>query len=1127
MSLLPVKPTLLWIAATAWFPCGAWLLCGAWSPSATADEAGPTAEQRDFFETKIRPVLVERCLDCHNSEDPENGLDLSSRAGMIRGGKLGTALRPGRPEESLLISALRHDEFVKMPPKEKLPSHQVVDFTRWVRMGAPWPNSSTTSPPITEDSDRGSAVFSNEQKQHWSFQPVTDPDPPKTKATWSESPIDRFVLAQLEAAGLSPAPRADKRTLIRRATYDLTGLPPTPEDVEAFLNDDTPEAFSRVVDRLLQSPRYGEHWGRHWLDVARYADSNGLDENLSYANAFRYRDYVIRALNDDKPYARFVQEQIAGDLLPPPDNDQHDMDRYIATGFLAIGPKMLAEDDPVKMQMDIIDEQLSTLGQTFMGLTIGCARCHDHKFDPFPTDDYYALAGIFKSSRTMENHKVVAVWYERPLVSKKVSDRMADIDSQTTATSARIDAIRKAERERLKEQIQSRFANYLLASSAVDRLQQNSRSRTALTVNSSPFPIVDGFAFFEAEAFHRGNVQKVTAGYGEGIGITGTSGAGFLEFDVRVDTPGRYQLEIRHAAADSRPLKLLVNGKLVEAAVAGQVTGSWYPDGQKWYPAGQFDLQKGLNTIRLDSDKVHPHVDRLALVYHTDGEWPFPTSPENSLAGISRKFGVSPFIAMEWNDFLKQIADGKLEQFPSLVPWTKLAAMSTESPDEDEADLVSRWLNSDALSSSTPATTRQALAGADISSLKDVAAVYQRLLANEDTKTELTKMPCPLAGPAEITPSLLPDEKRKTLLSLQHKLTELQASRPEYDVAMGVTEGTPENLKIHLRGSHIALGRTVPRRFPRILSPQADGSDEHESNWEIPSDQSGRLQLAQWVTQPDHPLTWRVIVNRVWHWHFGRGLVPSVDNFGLLGQQPSHPQLLDWLARRFQESSGSLKELHRLMMLSQTYQMSTQFAEGAATEDPENRLLWRFRRRRLTGEEMRDSLIALGTGLDATMGGSVLKVKNRAYVTGSGTSITNEFENHRRSVYLPVVRSAVYDVLQTFDFPDPAVAAGRRQTSTVAPQALMLMNSSLVEEQTEALAKRLLKMPKTDRAAAAIRLVLQRNVTAKESAAAEDYVIQAAQTSALSELSPEEQELRTWQSFSRILISSNEFAYIE
>ena len=771
----------------------------------------PTLKPLEFFEKRVRPILVNRCYDCHSGDDPENGLQLDSLAGMLRGGDLGPAIVPGKPQQSLLISAINHGELLKMPPKEKLPTAELVALTAWVKMGAPWPNAKPLPVPKTRNKKKTGPLFTQEQKSFWLFQPPVDPDLPAIRNTdWPKSPLDSFVLARLEAAGFPPAPPADKRMLIRRATFDLIGLPPSPEEIDAFLADDSPGAFARLVDRLLSSPHYGERWGRHWLDVARYADSNGLDENLSYANAYHYRDYVIGAFNSDKPYNRFVQEQLAGDLLPATGDEQADFARVIATGFLALGAKMLAEDDPVKMQMDIIDEQVGTLSMAFMGLTMGCARCHDHKFDPLTMADYYSLVGIFKSTKTMENFKVVAVWFERPL-----------------------------------------------------------------------------------------------------------------------ETPEARQKRVA---------------------------------------------------------------------------------------------------------FEKRLA-GKRAQIKS-----------ASGKDKD-----------------------------------DTAEV--RVLKKE--------------------------------------LAELEKSRPNTDKAMGVTEGKIGNVRIHLRGSHLTLGEEVPRVFPRIISG--------EGQTPIDDTQSGRLQLAKWLTTENHPLTSRVMVNRIWHWHFGTGLVRSLDNLGRLGERPTHPRLLDWLARRFVAGGWSIKSLHRAIMLSSTYQMSTRYNAAADKADPQNELYWRVNRRRLEAEEIRDAVLAVGGGLDLKMGGTLLKVKNRAYVTSSGTQITNEYDNARRSVYLPVVRSSVFDVFQTFDFPDPATFSGSRQTSTVAPQALFMMNSQLVSQQTRAMADRLLEQKFDDRQRIdrAYRRALGRRPTKTEINRALEFLGRAEQALASTGIESGERRRQAWRSLCRTIVACNEFVYVE
>ena len=1110
--------------------CGTLVFAASQVSSVWAEgDATPTADQIQFFESKIRPVLIDQCLDCHSGEEPESNLSLESRDAMLKGGKFGPAIVPGKPKESLLISAINHDEFLKMPPKDKLSTGELIALTRWVKMGAPWPELASLDSALSVETGEGKAeskaYITEEDRAYWAFQPVRRPRLPKVKnLQWTESPLDFFVLAKLEDAGLQPAPPAERRALIRRATYDLTGLPPTEQDIDAFLNDTSPNAFARVIDRLLASPQYGERWGRHWLDVARYADSNGLDENLSYANAFRYRDYVIAALNADEPYSRFVAEQVAGDLLEGP--DVGNQDRFVATGFLAIGPKMLAEDDPVKMQMDIIDEQINTLGQAFMGLTLGCARCHDHKFDPIPTKDYYSLAGIFKSTKTMENHKVVAVWYERPLKSKRVLETNAEIDNQVAAAKRDIDQIRNQVRERIATDVRRRLADYLMATVELDEIQ--ARYRQTAQASAERFVVEDGFALIEAEAFQRGNVERLQDGYGEGIGVVANRGAGYLEFDLDVTDPGEYDLEIRYAAEMSRPFKLLVNGRLVAESVGAQVTGSWNPDGQMWFPESRITLGKGKNTIKFDSGSVYPHIDRFALVQST--------STQQSLAQLQARCNVSFSVVRQWQRFFDELESSEVGGSSMFLPWVWLRRIESENFKSSVAKLVlaARSDDGDSTGDRIPAAVLNAIRDRQPDSIAAVADIYQGLVrradeqrkrAESDEDVELTEViervsndQSPLRALDGEVEQLASNDEQARILAANRRIAELEKNRLQPPVAMGVTEAKPVDIRVHLRGSHIALGEIAPRGLPRVLA----GAEQPV----ITTAQSGRLELARWLVRDDHPLTSRVMANRIWHWHFGRGIVASVDNFGKLGDRPTHPGLLDWLATDFVNENWSIKSLHRKIMLSSTYQMSTRHDELSASVDPENKLMWRVNRRRLSAEEIRDTVIYHGGGLDQKMGGSLLKVKNRAYVTGSGSNLTDEFDNRRRSVYLPVVRSSVFDVLQTLDFPDPAVIAGRRQTSTIAPQALMMMNSKLVEAHSAHCAARIIDAGATDaeRITAAYQRLLSRPATSDEIHLAKQFLHRVR---SIKHDVRDDRPRKVWQSFGRALMSTSEFVYVE
>ncbi len=787
----------------------------------------PAREHLDFFEKKIRPVLVERCYECHSAAAKKNkgGLTLDTRDGVLKGGDAGSVVAPGDPEKSKLIEAVRYkNRDLQMPPKSPLSSEQVRDLEQWVKLGAPDPRTEAVA-----QTGGKRALTVEEGRQFWAFQPLANPSVPKVGNRQSAigNPIDAFINAKLGEKKLAAAPAADKRTLIRRATFDLTGLPPAPEEVDAFLADKSPDAFAKVVDRLLASSAYGERWGRHWLDVARYADSNGLDENVAFGNAWRYRDYVVNSFNADKPYNRFVQEQIAGDLLPAEGTPQRH-EQLTALGFLSIGPKLLAEPDKVKLEMDLIDEQIETLGRAFLGMTFGCARCHDHKFDPVPTADYYALAAIFKSTRTMDDLKTIAKWHE-PEVATPAERAVVEVHQRKAAD------------------------------------------------------------------------QKAAI------------------------------------------------AKLVATANKSLVT------------------DKGLKEV-----------------------------PKNAES-----------------------------QYPTNV----------------------------------------------IAELKQ----------------------------------------------LREALAKLEKDAPELPSTMGVTDSTNvvKTLPVHIRGSHLSLGKPVPRGFPQVMQVASLRS-------EMPEKQSGRLELAQWLASPQHPLTARVMVNRIWRWHFGQGLVASTDNFGILGERPSHPELLDWLARKFIAEGWSVKAMHRLIMASAAYQRATKPAADArrSVVDSENRLLSHFPIRRLEAEEVRDSVLFVAGLLERTMGGKTIPVKNREFFFNHTSKDATTYDSPRRALYLPVVRNNVYDLFEQFDFPDPAVPNGNRNATVVAPQALLMLNSDLVGKAAEKFAASLLASASDDvrRIELAYQKAYARPPTAKELARAKKFLTDFKPDSAASP--------SAWAVFCQSLLAANEFIYL-
>jgi hypothetical protein len=1015
-----------------------------------------------FFEKNVRPLLVAKCQVCHGSaQNAMAGLALDTREHVLKGGGRGPALIPGKPAESLLIRAVTAAEGApKMPPSGKLKDAEIAALTEWVQRGAPW----------------GAATpVSNEKAKYWSFEaPRAQPLPSVKDAAWVKSPIDAFILAGLEIRGLRPAPPADKRTLIRRAAYDLTGLPPTEEQVRAFLADSSPDAFARVVDRLLESPRYGERWGRHWLDVARYADSNGLDENLVYRHAWRYRDYVIQAFNKDKPYDQFVREQIAGDLLPPTSDLATRFERYTATGFLSLGAKMLAEDDPVKMEMDIVDEQLDTAARTFMGLTVGCARCHDHKFDPIPTADYYAMAGIFKSSKTMENFKVVAKWHEFVLAPDDEVKKLREHEAKIEAKQKEINKLHKSHLDPLVAEARAKTGAYLLAAHEV------SRGATTKLEPSKGQPLV----VREAASFHEGNAPRQLQ-RGQPNVPAGVKGPYFAAYIVNVPAAGDYQLELLEEEAGSGTADLLVNGALVKKGAPPVQNRAASPDAGGWSVQGVFALQAGANTIRLEHKSRFPYFEKLKL---TPSALPAGTAPRTT-AQVAQQYGVNLGYLGQW-----------VEEFDR----------AKGAP----ASVLFAWLEYGKPWAAWSSPAAKLFAGYESASREKLAARYQELF-NDPANKEFNEFLLAKAGVYKEPPDArqyFDADAQTALAKLEEERKALEAATPDLPRAMGVTEGAkPDDLEINIRGSHWTLGKKVPRGF---LSAIGGAPELHDR-------ESGRLQLANWITRPDHPLTSRVMANRLWRWHFGRGIVPTTDNFGRLGEKPTNQPLLDWLALEFVRRGWSAKEMHRVMMLSSTYQMSSAYNERAAETDPENTLLWRMPRRRLEAEAIRDGIMAASGGLDLSMGGTILEYKDRQYVSNTAKRGGVDYDLSRRAVYIPVVRSSMYEVFQAFDLPDPSTPSGDRNASVVAPQALFMMNGAVMLEHSKKFAAALLARQDLDDAAR-IRDAYERALSRPPSPAELDRALTfiAQMTRAGRDRS------QAWQSFVKSLMSSNEFIYL-
>jgi hypothetical protein len=874
-----------------------------------------------FFEQKIRPVLVKYCYSCHSAEAKKvkGGLLLDTRLGLLKGGESGPTVVPGKPTDSLLLKALRHDE-VAMPPNEKLADAVIADFEQWIKIGAPDPREggATVAKPLTVDIEKG--------RKFWAFQPLK-PTAPPADSTWSRNDIDRFLFAQLQAAKVRPASDADPLTLIRRASIALTGLPPTPEEIDSFVNDSKPQAFERLIDRLLASPQFGERWGRHWLDVARYADSNGKDENLTFHEAFRYRDYVIDSFNKDKPYNRFVMEQLAGDLLPGETQAQKD-EQLTATGFLVLGPKVLADRDFIKRRMDVVDEQVETVGRAFMGLTLGCARCHDHKFDPVPTSDYYALAGILHSTRTLDGIKlgnaVVSGWMVRPLGAGGEAQLSVQKEYQKKLQAV-TDQIKKAQAD-LKgheDKATMRVPGSLLG----------------ITVDDKEAKLVGTWkpSVFSRPYVGEGYIHDDKTGKGEKSAT----------FTPKLPKAGEYEVYVSYTATKGRSTKTPVIVKSAE----------------------------GEKTVIINQEEA-PKLDNL---FRLVGKFKFSAGSDNSVT-ISNK-DTDGYVIV---DAVRFVPTGALGNDPEM-------AMGV------------------------PMLVKQQLA---------------------DT------------------------QKRLKELEVEEKQLKAAAPPPPMLVMAVRDEAKPGDLKINLRGNPHMLGDAVPRGFLSVATA-ASANGPGSPKLAIPTDQSGRLELAKWLADPNHPLTARVMVNRVWKHLFGEGLVRTVDNFGVQGEKPTNPELLDYLAKRFIDEGWSVKKLIREVMLSRAYQVSTSADAALLKADPENKLFGRANRRRADAEVIRDSLLLVAGKLDLTRGTSpVSTLAERAIDNDSKGGLQAQIDGSmRRSIYLPVIRNDLPKLFEVFDFADADVTTGRRDTTTVATQALYLLNSPFVMEQAQHTARRLLTLP--------------------------------------------------------------------
>ena len=977
------------------------------------------------------------------------------------------------------------------------------------------------------------------ERRHWAYRPIAHPVVPDVAdEAWCRNDIDRFILASLEEAALTPAPEASRETLVRRLYFDLLGLPPTAEQVRSFVEDDAEDAFERLVDELLESPHYGERWGRHWLDVTRYADSNGLDENTAFGNAWRYRDWVVQSFNEDLPYDQFVMEQLAGDLMDDVADSDRSVERLLATGFLSLGPKVLAEPDKEKMQIDIVDEQLDVMSQALLGQTVGCARCHDHKFDPIPTADYYALAGIFYSTRTMESLNTVARVLERELATP---EEIADVSRHEIATESNdraLDAIFEEGSRILRERWIDRTSRIMLA---VARMK-------------------DTPAIRQAEDFDDSNLNVDHDRWGSGVGVIHTvrpDELQYAEYVVEVPIGGRHHLMVRFASAEERPLRVLVDGDVIDESFCDFETESYDVDSMEWDDLA-FELGEGRHVLRLEREASSPHLDRFFLIGPAESEL-----FEREIDSVSAATGLPETLLERW-----ALA---LEGDSIFDPWRDAVALNVAdfpvSSAALMAELQARFEDDsvpadgvDDLSGVTPderVLLRSLVAGPAPRDLfefslrwqaaaREAIDEWERDLADDDDSDSLDdvgrdSLRRTLIGEHgvyavdESNLELLPEEFALRLETLFDERERLQDNLPpEFAMGIAVEDADVTDLPIFIRGNHTTKSDvSVPRGMLQIVSDTVPMPDLNESS-------SGRLELARWIIDPEHPLTSRVAVNRFWHWHFGLGLAPKPSNFGTRGGAPSHPELLDWLSRRFVQDGWSVKSMHRLILNSSTWRIGGSDDPEAHRIDPDNRLLGRREPRRLEAEPIRDSLLAVTGALDTALGGSLLRSGNFAYVTNDQSASNEVYTSNRRALYLPLIRNDMYPFFSIFDYPDSSVTVDARPSTMVAQQALFMMNSPLVLAQAEALARTLLADDESNDQARLTHLYLTcfaRHPDPSQIAGAVDFLdrIRSEPPSGRSVTWPEnsmdsepmDPELHAWRTLCHALLASNEFIYLD
>jgi mono/diheme cytochrome c family protein len=959
------------VLAFGWFAFG--------EPSSTASSDYGRQTQVDF-ERDIRPLLHARCIECHGADKQNSGLRLDHKAGALKGGAGGVVIVPGNSAASELIRRVTSSDKAEMMPPTgaRLTAREIMLLKTWIDAGAKWPDEKTIAEARRAD------------ENWWSLQPLASVEPPMPKGIpgdWANSPIDRFIFAKLAERNLQPNPPADRRALIRRVSYDLTGLPPSPEEVEAFVNDNDPQAYEKLIDRLLASPRYGEQWGRHWLDVARYGESKGFEQNHIINNLWPYRDYVIRSFNEDKPFNRFIVEQLAGDVV-----GRGDPAVEVGTAFLVCGPyDAVGNQDEAQKQIiraNTLDDMITATSNAFLGLTVNCARCHHHKFDPIPTEDYYRMRAAFEG--VTHGERVLAT----PEAKAQYATAARPLETRRTGLTKEKAELEKSIAQRAKEKA-AQITSYPLA-------------KVTRHFNEHRFaPVSARYLKFKMLAHSENPKSAVNARLDE-FEVFSPAGRNIALASSGARATGVTARRAEDlAGADAYGVELVNDGKF----------------GERWFVGNPAELIL-----------TFPRVETIERILFSHDRTASPNDPGA---------GLGPFVA----EYEVSISlDGKT--------WRPVAD-STERPPLNEAHLIERFSR-----------------------------------------------------------AVMTDVERQTLKTLEGELAginrELKAITPLPLVWAGTFEQPKEITYIHKGGDPLRRGaEVVPSSLAvleRALKPFVLPATASEGE--------RRLALAQWIASDENPLTARVLANRIWHYHFGTGLVDTPSDFGYLGGKPTHPELLDWLARQLRSHGWRVKALHREILLSRTYRQSSGYREAAARSDGGARLLWRFPPRRLDAEEIRDTLLAVSGKLDLRMGGPGFRLY-RYLEDNVATFVPLDQhgpETYRRAVYHQNSRSSLIDGLTDFDLPDNASAAPNRIHTTSPLQALTMLNHSFTLVMADALVERVNREATQNdvvRLRRAFALAFQRPLTAEEERVALALIAG-----------------HGWRAFARALLNANELLYV-